>query len=380
MAGCACGRARTSFRIPHSAFRTRRSFTLVELMVVITIIAILATITLGVVGGLLSQARDSATRATLSKVQGLLNSRAQAFDRLTKRKGYVVGTTEYNQGIIPSYGAALPQQSTRVMLATKLLQAKFFPQYAGELYDPGLASPGIYAKPAGRPSIYNPPNSTFVNSEIFYDFLTQSNTLGDSPVASDMFSAAEVKDGDNDGLPEFVDAWGNPLRFYRWPTRLFRSQGQIPNKPALTSGNPGQLNPITTPGGANATPPNPNGTYDTQNVQTLFSTLPVFTGNLQYDLGRDPDDPLQDCYTVFQPANNLPVFEGLDIANLGVKMHTPSTYHVFLVVSAGPDGVLGLYEPDDYANNGLDALLGAIKDAQALTDDIVSLSIRAGGK
>src|SRR5262249_38680487 len=27
----------------------------------------------------------------------------------------------------------------------------------------------------------------------------------------------EVQDTDNDGLPEFVDAWGEPLQFYRWP-------------------------------------------------------------------------------------------------------------------------------------------------------------------
>ena len=26
-----------------------------------------------------------------------------------------------------------------------------------------------------------------------------------------------LKDTDGDGLPEFVDAWGEPLRFYRWP-------------------------------------------------------------------------------------------------------------------------------------------------------------------
>jgi hypothetical protein len=58
-------------------------------------------------------------------------------------------------------------------------------------------------------------------------------------------------------------------------------------------------------------------------------------------------------------------------------MHTPATYHILLVISAGPDGVLGLFEPDDVANNGH---LGQIKDSNALNDDIVSLSIRAGGK
>ena len=66
-------------------------------MVVITIIAILATITLGVVGGLLSQAKEAATKSTILKIQGLLNSRAQAFDRLIKRKGYMAGCLEFQQ-------------------------------------------------------------------------------------------------------------------------------------------------------------------------------------------------------------------------------------------------------------------------------------------
>jgi prepilin-type N-terminal cleavage/methylation domain-containing protein len=31
------------------------------------------------------------------------------------------------------------------------------------------------------------------------------------------FSPTEVGDTDGDGLPEFIDAWGEPLQFYRWP-------------------------------------------------------------------------------------------------------------------------------------------------------------------
>src|SRR5262249_26300440 len=128
------------FRIPNSEFRTsatRRSFTLVELMVVITIIAILATISLQVVGGLIGQARDAATRATISKIQGLLNSRSQALDRLIKRKGYLTGTQEFKK-VQLNYGAAASQQSTKLMLTTKILQAKFFPQRYQEVYDPNI--------------------------------------------------------------------------------------------------------------------------------------------------------------------------------------------------------------------------------------------------
>ena len=44
---------------------------------------------------------------------------------------------------------------------------------------------------------------------------------GHGPLGSvfsrDDFTDREVRDTDGDGLPEFVDAWGEPLQFYRWP-------------------------------------------------------------------------------------------------------------------------------------------------------------------
>ncbi len=41
----------------------------------------------------------------------------------------------------------------------------------------------------------------------------------------DDFSDREIKDTDGDGLPEFVDAWGQPLQFFRWPI-LFHTDSQ----------------------------------------------------------------------------------------------------------------------------------------------------------
>ncbi len=68
---------------------------------------------------------------------------------------------------------------------------------------------------------------------------------------------------------------------------------------------------------------------------------------------------------------NVPSFEK--------NFHTPATFHVFLVVSAGPDGQFGMFAPEDTANFGH---LGAVnpKAVDALLDDIISLNVRAGGK
>ena len=44
---------------------------------------------------------------------------------------------------------------------------------------------------------------------------------GTGPLGSvfnrDDFTDREVQDTDGDGMPEFVDAWGQPLQFFRWP-------------------------------------------------------------------------------------------------------------------------------------------------------------------
>lgn len=54
-------------------------------------------------------------------------------------------------------------------------------------------------------------------SECLYAFLVGGIGPLGSIFSADDFSPNEIRDTDNDGLPEFVDAWGEPLQFYRWP-------------------------------------------------------------------------------------------------------------------------------------------------------------------
>jgi len=87
-------------------------------------------------------------------------------------------------------------------------------------------------------------------SETLYAILVEGVGPLGSLFSADDFTANEVKDTDGDGLPEFVDAWGQPLQFFRWPI-LYHSdtqRGQVidfwnfTNIPPLSSAN-GQLNP-----------------------------------------------------------------------------------------------------------------------------------------
>jgi prepilin-type N-terminal cleavage/methylation domain-containing protein len=372
---------RTQLRTPNSELRTPRSgFTLVEIMMVITVIAVLMTLTIGVVGKFIDNARHSATESTLSKIQSMMDSRRQAFERLINRRGFLVGSAEYQ--IAGSGGTFGLSGENQKIVARKILQMKYFPQTSEDLT---LMVTQFYKNNAAAqaqlvlmyPSLFQPNTSPPVpltglsNAEILYAMLTQGAVIGDSPLGTDSFSASEVKSDATigAGLPFFIDAWGQKIRFYRWPTRLFRSGGVLSN---------GSLAAITHSEAPNPTSSNTDAakSFDTTNAKFAFSTLPVFTGNLFNDLARDPDDPLKSALsmgTIVTPT----VFEA--------AFHTPATFHMPLIISAGPDQQLGLLEPDTPTATNANGRLALLDPSDAgaldkLMDNIVSASIKAGGK
>ena len=54
-------------------------------------------------------------------------------------------------------------------------------------------------------------------SEMLYAILVEGLGPLGSVFNREDFTPREVQDTDGDGLPEFIDAWGEPLQFYRWP-------------------------------------------------------------------------------------------------------------------------------------------------------------------
>lgn len=62
-------------------------------------------------------------------------------------------------------------------------------------------------------------------AEMLYAVLVEGRGPLGSTFDADEFTDKEVRDTDGDGLPEFVDAWGEPLQFFRWPI-LYRSDLQ----------------------------------------------------------------------------------------------------------------------------------------------------------
>ncbi|HBE67288.1 MAG TPA: hypothetical protein DDW52_03975 [Planctomycetaceae bacterium] len=78
-------------------------------------------------------------------------------------------------------------------------------------------------------------------AELLYMIVANANYSGGS--ALETFNPSEIGDTDEDGLPEFLDAWGNPIRWIRWPSG-FASPLNLPYNPNLNTGNADAMDPL----------------------------------------------------------------------------------------------------------------------------------------
>lgn len=293
-----------------------RGFTIVELMVVIGLILFLMSISIVALSSALGIARVRATQATIQKIHGLMQQRVEAFnralDRLNLQPAY--NKMAHDLGISSAANPQICQILTR-----KQIYMLRFPQNFSERNISGTISNYVSASH----------NQNTESAALLFWILTKSEIYGVAPVDQSEFSSSEFRDTDGDGLMEFVDAWGHPLRFFRWPTHLVR---------------PGSSAPIA-PGVAGAATPISLSPVDRTYISVLWSGLPAPPSGIGLDpLSIDPDDPTNAIYRF--TANSPQAM--LVMQN---RFHTPATYHAFLIMSAGPDNNLGLIEPYDYGPN-----------------------------
>lgn len=72
-----------------------------------------------------------------------------------------------------------------------------------------ITTVAVGSRPVGFPS------ETLQSAELLYMIVANSNHNGANGL--EYFRPSEIADTDNDGFPEFVDAWGNPILWMRWP-------------------------------------------------------------------------------------------------------------------------------------------------------------------
>lgn len=391
--------------------RHRWAFTLLELLVVISIIGILVTILGATVTTTLRKAREAATVALIQKIDGLLDERLKGFERATKSRDFERIVQQTAQGL-ESSGIFGVRKSVIAAIARKNYFRQYFPQryedfaslvssgpligvplvFVGEdvngnqVLDSGEDTNGNGVLDVPQPRYdHTKHNRETESSAILYYSLTKMDAFGVPPVGESEFGTNEVRDTDGDGLLEFVDGWGRPLRFYRWPTRLIKPNGVYgpdgrPGVPGTDDDGNGVTDDAAEIGwlgsddyralisiniASPAVTSDPNTPYHLPRrdlAGLLIDGLPPMpgrytdpaTGNqlrYRYDtIDEDPDDPygliVLDMRRLATTINVLAVSPSLPNSGYPEGVFpTLDTYHTPLVVSAGADGVLGLHEP-----------------------------------
>jgi type II secretory pathway pseudopilin PulG len=233
----------------------RRAFTLVELLVVISIIMTL----IGIVAAGASAARTSSRRQATQSLIGRLDTIIQEqFATYASRPVTMAVTGTTASG---ARAAALRLMATGDMpdswadvqhMASNPSQFTSAPQRAYIAFWNSRAS--------------SPPSASFGDAECLFMIVMQGGIA--SCIDCGELRTTERGDADSDNAFEFLDAWGNPIRFILWPgdlqlppssgIRFFSSTAPFtPNatgrtmRPLIVSGGPDETNSVTVNGGSN---------------------------------------------------------------------------------------------------------------------------------
>lgn len=332
----------------------RHGFTMLELLVVIGIIALLMSSFALVLANFFEAAKLQATRATIAKINTILNQRIEAVRNqdLTDVANRLVGAN-----VVSSVEAG------RALALKRILRANF-PQRRGDIVQ-GTANPA--APFATLTDTWVTANQNAESAAFLYLALTKGPTYGTPTVDDSAFLASET--ATVDGVTYFIDAWGQPLRFYRAPTRLFW-QGEDDDLDGTLDRTP------TT-----------NELAQYQRVRRILAPRTDFStaGSLIHPLRIDPDDRLyrlRNILVVTAPNIDLTTWQ-----NFEASFQTPATFSTPLVISAGADRVLGLFEPWETGTTGegrckLLASIVAANDPtllDPLTDSVTNLNQQSLG-
>jgi type II secretory pathway pseudopilin PulG len=222
--------------------RNRSAFTLIDILVAVTIISILAAVVMGAVGLAGRQAKTDSTEMLVEKLNRIALSRYEEFrlrrvpiDLATWAK---TTATENNYDIGPD-GRVTPRSMAQARLdAIRELMRMEMPD---RWSDVTVASTHLFT----RGTNLNRRFSTRYQRALDLANSESNPTIRDEKVAAvghnaaaeclymivmaipdtaEQFHESEIGDTDGDGLPEFVDAWGRPIRFMRWPAGFTDSQ------------------------------------------------------------------------------------------------------------------------------------------------------------
>jgi len=223
--------ARSPLELSPQAVRRRRSFTLVELMITISIMAILASATLFALYGVQQDAREARTRSQIARLHELIVTRWDSY------QGRAI-PVQIPAGTSPRVAALTRLEALRELMRMELPDRKSDVVDAASVLsrtNPSPPPPNLplavslwrayqrqaiaqlraQISPAPLP---NPWHQNWTEehqgSECLYLIVSTIHD-GDNN-GLDFFRPAEIGDTDGDGMKELLDGWGKPIEFLRW--------------------------------------------------------------------------------------------------------------------------------------------------------------------
>lgn len=210
--------------------RVNRGFTLVELLVVITIITILASTAVFTMFGVREDVREKSTQSTVSQIGEII---ATQFEEYRVRPLPI----QIPAGASPQLAAGLRLLAVRQMMRMEL------PDRITDVVDgPAPIVVGSVSQIMPSPSLWRAYRrraeaalgvnwattwtAGYQGAECLYMILA---TIRDGDrTGLDGIAESQIGDVDGDKMPEILDAWGKPIEFLRWAPG-FRSDIQTGN-------------------------------------------------------------------------------------------------------------------------------------------------------
>jgi len=231
----------------------RRAFTLTELLIVISIIGMLASISLGALYAAKEAARKAKTQSTITKIDRIIQEK---YSELPARRLIVALNIKGAITKLPPTRNVIAELGKARVGQLRWLAKSEMPDHATDVSLPGVASGPDMFDPAyidqqelivsasdtvqfidpatGAASTVTDTWSMYAertatakrlyrqcldmtaendNAELLY--MIVSLDVEDR----EQFQANETGDIDGDGKKEFLDAWGNPIKWLRWPVK-----------------------------------------------------------------------------------------------------------------------------------------------------------------
>lgn len=194
-------------------------FTLVELMVVATVMAVLMTLSLAGMAVTRHRVRMEKTRNTIRKLHEIVAAHHESY--LHRRVPYTVAAP-----------APLAESRARLEAIRRLMVHEMpdcwadvaaSPTVVMNTLPPHLQTGPVLGYASSRPATISPGVEA---AECLYLIVSRG---GIEPDLMEQFRSDEIGDTDGNGAPEFLDAWGNPIGFVRWAPGFLGSLLQKPD-------------------------------------------------------------------------------------------------------------------------------------------------------